>query len=118
MVSSKTKREDVPVRVEKRRFNVHEYHRVAEVGILSEDDHVELIAGEVLEMSPIGSRHAACAGKLNRVLNRLAAPDAVVRLQDPIRLMSIRSRSPTWCWPNRATTSILGNIPNRATCSS
>jgi Uma2 family endonuclease len=76
----------MPVRVEKRRFSVHEYHRMAEVGILSEDDHVELIAGEILEMSPIGSRHAACVGRLNRILNRLVELDAIVRVQDPIRL--------------------------------
>ena len=47
MVSFKTKREGVPVRVEKRRFSVHEYYRMAEVGILSEDDRVELIEGEM-----------------------------------------------------------------------
>jgi Uma2 family endonuclease len=84
MVSSKTKQEDVPVRVEKRRFNVHEYHRMAEVGILSEDDHVELIAGEILEISPIGSRHAACVGRLNRLLNRLVELDTLVRARNPI----------------------------------
>jgi Uma2 family endonuclease len=76
----------MPIRVEKRRFSVHEYHRMAEVGILSEDDHVELIAGEILEMSPIGSRHAACVGRLNRLLNRLVELDAIVRVQDPIRV--------------------------------
>ena len=86
MVSSETKREDVPIRVEKRRFNVHEYHRMAEAGILSEDDRVELIEGEIVKMSPIGSRHAACVGRLNRLLQRLVGLDAIVRVQDPIRL--------------------------------
>lgn len=86
MARSKTKREGVPIRVEKRRFSVHEYHRMAEVGILSEDDRVELIAGEILEMGPVGSRHAACVDRLNRLLNRLVALDAIVRVQDPIRL--------------------------------
>lgn len=86
MVSSETKREGVPVRVEKRRFSVHEYHRMAEVGILSEDDRVELIEGEIVKMSPIGSRHAACVGRLNRLLQRLVRLDAIVRVQDPIRL--------------------------------
>lgn len=86
MVSSKTKREGVPVRVEKRRFNVHEYHRMAEVGILSEDDRVELIEGEILEMSPIGSRHAACVDRLNRLLNGFADLSAIVRVQSPILL--------------------------------
>lgn len=44
----------------KRLFTVAEYHRMAEAGILGEDDRVELIEGEVVAMSPIGSRHAAC----------------------------------------------------------
>lgn len=44
----------------KRWFNVSEYYRMAEVGILKPDDRVELIEGEVLEVRPIGSRHAAC----------------------------------------------------------
>ena len=86
MVSSETKREGVPVRVEKRHFNVHEYHRMAEVGILSEADHVELIEGEIVKMSPIGSRHAACVARLNRLLQRLVGLDVIVRVQDPIRL--------------------------------
>jgi Uma2 family endonuclease len=55
-----------------------------EAGILSESDHVELIDGEVIEMSPIGSRHAACVDRLNRFLNKL--DDVIVRVQNPIRL--------------------------------
>lgn len=86
MVSSETKREGVPVRAEKRRFSVHEYHRMAEVGILSEDDRVELIEGEIVKMSPIGSRHAACVDRLNRLLNRLTDLSAIVRVQSPILL--------------------------------
>jgi Uma2 family endonuclease len=31
----------------KRLFDVHEYHRMGEIGILHEDDHVELIEGEL-----------------------------------------------------------------------
>jgi hypothetical protein len=47
------------------RFTVDEYHRMGEAGIFSEDDRVELLAGAIVEMSPIGphpvkfSRHLA-----------------------------------------------------------
>jgi len=41
------------------RLTVPDYHQMAETGIPGPDDRVELIAGEVLEMSLIGSLHAA-----------------------------------------------------------
>lgn len=72
------------VQIVRRHFNVAEYYRMMEAGILSESDHVELIDGEVIEISPIGSRHAACVDRLNKFLNKLN--DVIVRVQNPIRL--------------------------------
>jgi hypothetical protein len=40
--------------ITRRRFTVHDYHRMGEAGILHEDDRVELIEGEVIEMAAIG----------------------------------------------------------------
>jgi Uma2 family endonuclease len=71
---------------ERRLFSVVEYHRMAEVGILCEDDRVELLDGEIWQMSPIGSRHAACVDRLNRLLNRQVGPDVIVRVQSSIQL--------------------------------
>jgi len=59
---------------------------MAEVGILHEDDRVELIRGEILQLSPMGSRHQACVDRLTRLLNRLSDLDAVVRGQGPFHL--------------------------------
>jgi Uma2 family endonuclease len=56
------------VRVERYRFTVDDYYRMLASGILTEDSRVELIRGEVVAMSPIGSRHAACVDRLNRLL--------------------------------------------------
>lgn len=70
----------------RRRFTVHEYHRMAEAGILHEDDRVELIEGTVVEMNPIGSRHATCVRELNRLLSGQVGDDLRVDVQSPIRL--------------------------------
>jgi Uma2 family endonuclease len=70
----------------RRRFTRTEYHRMAEVGILGEDDRVELIRGEIVEMSPIGRRHRAFTGNLNQLLAVRLAGRAVVWMQNPIVL--------------------------------
>ncbi len=59
---------------------------MAAAGVLSEDDRVELIDGEVVEMNPIGSRHAACVGRLTEFLGRLAAGEAIVWVQNPVQV--------------------------------
>jgi Uma2 family endonuclease len=59
---------------------------MAEAGVLTESDHVELIEGEIIEMSPIGSRHAACVRKLGNLLTRMLAQIAIVSIQNPVRL--------------------------------
>ena len=69
-----------------RRFNVHEYHRMAAAGILTEDDPVELIEGEIVEMPPMGSSHAAYIVRLNRHLVPQVGNQVDVRVQLPVRL--------------------------------
>jgi Uma2 family endonuclease len=72
--------------LEKRYFNVDEYYRMARAGVLKPDDRVELIEGEIIKMSPIGSPHAACVSRLNDLLRSLEKRKAMVRIQNPIRL--------------------------------
>ena len=43
------------IRLERRPLTVEEYHRMAEAGILGEDDKVELLNGQIIKMSPIAS---------------------------------------------------------------
>jgi len=68
------------------RLTVNDYHQMAETGILGPDDRVELIAGEVLDMSPIGSLHAAVVRAVARWLADSVGPMAIVAVQDPIHL--------------------------------
>lgn len=73
-----------PVR---RRFNVEEFHRMAQAGLLEEDERVELLEGEVWEMSPIGSRHAAAVRRLRRLFTPLELMGAcLIAVQDPLGL--------------------------------
>lgn len=76
----------MPIQLLKRRFTVEEYRQMAQAGILGEDDRVELIEGEIVEMTPIGSRHAACVKRLNHLLTQQVRERALVSVQDPIRL--------------------------------
>ena len=72
--------------VTRRRFTVHDYHRMGEAGILHEDDRVELIEGEIVEMAAIGTRHFSCVNKLNRLLVMNVGNEAIVSVQNPVRL--------------------------------
>lgn len=72
--------------VVKRLINVEEYYKMAEVGILKSEDRVELINGEIYQMGPIGSRHAAIIDHLAMVLNQAFQRKVIVRIQNPIRL--------------------------------
>ncbi len=74
------------VALERRRFTVEEYHRMAAAGILGEDDRVELLEGEIVRMSPIGKAHAACVKRLNLWFGQRLAGRVLVSIQDPIRL--------------------------------
>lgn len=76
----------MPVDVSRRPFTVEEYHRMAAAGILGEDDRVELLEGEIVQMEPIGSRHAGCVNRLTRILVERAGVRAVVTVQNPITL--------------------------------
>jgi Uma2 family endonuclease len=70
----------------RRRFTVHDYHRMGEAGILHEDDRVELIEGEIVEMAAIGTRHFTCVNGLTRLLVRGVGDAAIVSVQNPVRL--------------------------------
>src|SRR4051794_9374557 len=68
------------------RFTVEDYHRIAEAGVIGEDDHVELIEGEMVEMTAIGRQHMASADWLNDRFARGLGDRAIVRVQGAIRL--------------------------------
>lgn len=69
------------------RFDVDAYHRMAAAGILAEGARVELIAGEIVDMAPIGSDHAQTVIELNARLDPKGLRGrAIVAVQSPLRL--------------------------------
>jgi len=77
-----------------RRFNVDEYYRMAEAGILDPNERVELIEGEIVRMAAIGSRHASCVNRINRLLVPLVGDRALVQIQGPVRLSDMSEPEP------------------------
>jgi Uma2 family endonuclease len=71
---------------QRHRFTVAEYERMGAAGIFGEDDRVELIAGEIIEMSPIGRRHVVAVDRLANRFGRRLGARVIVRVQSPVRL--------------------------------
>ena len=76
----------IEVEVSRRLFTREEYHRMGEVGILTERDRVELIRGEIVEMSPIGRRHRAFTDNLNALITPLVSGRAIPSVTNPVAL--------------------------------
>ena len=72
----------------RRLFTVDEYDRMAQAAVFGPEERVELIEGEIVQMSPIGDRHAAFVDNLNRLLVTRVGGRAVVRVQGPVRVSS------------------------------
>ena len=84
----------MPGELTRRRFTVDEYFAMTDAGILKREDHVELIEGDIIQMTPIGSRHAACVSRLTRLLAEQAGEDAILRVQSPMLLSDLSAPEP------------------------
>ena len=81
-------------KITKRRFSVKEYYLMAEAGILSPRDRVELIDGEIVQMAAISSRHAGCVTYLSNTLLPMLGRRVIVRVQNPVRLSEYSEPEP------------------------
>ncbi|MGH8728904.1 MAG: Uma2 family endonuclease [Burkholderiales bacterium] len=70
----------------KHRLSVADFLRMAEVGILREDDRIELIEGELIDMAPIGSKHLSMVAVLSEMLTLAASGKAFIISQSPVIL--------------------------------
>ena len=67
-------------------WTVAEYHQMAEAGLLRASDRVELIEGELVDLAPIGSRHAFLVDRIAETLGRGSRAAHMVRVQNPVLL--------------------------------
>ncbi|KPJ88404.1 MAG: hypothetical protein AMJ53_16870 [Gammaproteobacteria bacterium SG8_11] len=86
-----TKASDI---IKKHLLTVDEYHRMGETGILKQQDRVELIQGEIVDMAPIGSKHAGTVLYLSKALNKILDEKADVYGQSPIVLNNLNEPEP------------------------
>jgi len=76
-----TCREFMAAEIKRRLFTVDDCYKMVDAGILRHDERVELIRGEIVKMSPIGTLHAAAVDRANRAFARLAGDNAIIRVQ-------------------------------------
>ena len=85
------------IQLTRHRFTADEYHQMAEAGVLRDDDRVELIEGEIVDMTPIGPRHSAVVNRLNQRSGRGALATAR-SCRSRHRSVSGSTRSPSRTW--------------------
>ncbi|MEM6629616.1 MAG: Uma2 family endonuclease [Bacteroidota bacterium] len=84
-------------------LTVEQYHQMFDAGIITERDKVELIKGEIIDMSPIGNRHSHYVGQLTDIFYEIFGRGVVIRGQMPIQLDNLSEPEPdiALCLPPR-----------------
>ena len=93
-------------------FSTAEYHRMIETGIFTEDERVELIDGEIVHMTAIGPRHAACVDRLAELLRVKIGALAIVRVQSPVQLSEHSEPQPDLSLLKRRADFYAGSHPS------
>ena len=80
--------------VTKKLFTVDEYHRMGEVGIIDSDARVELLEGEIIEMSPVGYKHIYCVNRATALFFARLTGKVIVSVQNPVVLSQYTEPQP------------------------
>lgn len=72
--------------VRRHKMTVEDFHKMGTAGILGAGERIELIDGELIDMAPIGTRHAYVVDRLIRIMIKHAGDDKLVRVQNPLQL--------------------------------
>lgn len=101
---------DISIAVRKR-FTTDEYEQMFAAGVLSEDTRVELLEGEIFEMSPLGPQHSACVTRLTELFYETGNPRVTIRVQDPVRLGEFSAPQPDIVVAHRRDDRYAGGHP-------
>lgn len=99
------------VQLIRRLITVREYHIMAESGILTEEDRVELLQGEIVHMSPIGSKHAGCVNRIIELIIPLLNKRASSSAQSPIVLDDFSEPEPDFALLAPHENNYAGKLP-------
>jgi Uma2 family endonuclease len=105
------------VEPQRRRFTVEEFQRMGEAGIIAPDERVELIDGEVYEMTPVGPRHIWSVIYLNKYLVRLAGDDLFVSPQSGVTTGEHRQPYPDFAVLRLRPGKLPGEAPQAEDCA-
>jgi Uma2 family endonuclease len=105
------------VELRRHRFSRDEYHRMGRDGLFPDGARVELIEGDVCEMSPIGLLHMATVDRTELKLKELLGRSAIVRVQGAVALDDsnepqpdvavLRYRDDFYAWTDASPDAIL-----------
>ncbi|HEX2209132.1 MAG TPA: Uma2 family endonuclease [Longimicrobium sp.] len=107
----------VEVEPQRRRFTVEEFQRMGEAGIIAPDERVELIDGEVYEMTPAGPRHIWSVIYLNKYLLKLAGDDFFVSPQSGVTIGEQKQPYPDFALLRLRPGKLPGDVPQAEDCA-
>ena len=86
--------DDIPSEPHTRLWTWEEYYKIAEAGVLRPGEHVELIGGRIVTMSPQNNPHANGLLLVYEELRRIFSSGYVVRMQLPLNLSLVSQPEP------------------------
>ncbi|WP_434684604.1 Uma2 family endonuclease [Pseudanabaena minima] len=92
-------------------LTTQQYHLMHEAGVFQEGDRLELINGEITEMSPIGRKHAVCVTRLQELFISRLLGKVQVWSQNPILLNNGSEPQPDLAILKRREDFYAGGLP-------
>ena len=99
------------------RITTNRYQMMVAAGVLTKYDRIELIEGDMLDMAPIGLKHAALTSRLNELFVLALSRSATVVSGGPVNLGEYSEPQPDLMLLKRRADFYSGKIPEAAGCA-